>query len=64
MDLYKLNFFIHDINNRCGTDLHPSTSIDISSTSDLTFWKGAFNFGIKVFNHLLPTIKNLSHKQQ
>jgi len=51
-DLYKSNFEIHNINTSHGTDVHPPTS------NLTTFQKGAFYFGIKVFNLLALEIKH------
>jgi len=54
-DLYKMNSEIHNINTRFSSDLHTRTA------NLTTFQKGAFYFGIKVFNHLPTSIKNTSH---
>jgi hypothetical protein len=53
-DLYKYNSEIPNINTRFCSDLH-------TPTANLTFPKGPFYFGIKVFNHLPAGIKYTSH---
>ena len=45
---------INNINTRFNSDLH-------TPTANLTFQKGPFYFGIKVFNYLPTNIKNTSH---
>jgi hypothetical protein len=42
------------LNTRLGTDLHPPLT---------KFQKEATYFGIEVFNHLPPSIKNLSREE-
>ena len=54
-DLYESNSEIHNINTKFSSELH-------SPTANLTtFQKGSFYFGIKVFNHIPTSIKNISH---
>ena len=53
-NLYESNSEIHNISTRFNSDLH-------SPTANLTFQKGPFYIGIKVFNHLPTSIKNTSH---
>ena len=53
-DLCESNSEIHNTNTRFSSDLH-------TPTANLTFQKGPFYFGIKVFNHLPTSIKNTSH---
>ena len=50
-NLYESNSEIHIINTRFSSDLH-------TPTVNLTFQKGPFYFGIKVFNYLPTSIKN------
>ena len=57
-DLYKSNFAIHGINTRHNTDYTPPSS------RVTVFQKGVFYFGIKVFNHLPSSIKNMSHEEK
>jgi hypothetical protein len=59
-DLYKSNFEIHSINTRHGkpTDLH---SLIFKLTK---LQKGAFCFGIKIFNHLPSRTDDLSHEEK
>jgi len=54
-DLYESHSEIHNINARFISDLHTPTA------NLTTLQKGSFYFGIKVFNHLLTSIKNTSH---
>jgi hypothetical protein len=54
-DLYELNLEIHNINARFSSNLHTATA------NLTTFQKGSFYFGIKVFNHLHPSIKRTSN---
>jgi hypothetical protein len=54
-DLYESNSEIHIINTRFGSYLH------ITTANLTTSQKDPFYFGIKVFNHLPPNIKNTSH---
>jgi hypothetical protein len=54
-DLFKLNSDIHKISIRYNNDLHlPSAQLQL-------FQKGVFYSGIKKYNHLPLTIKELSH---
>ena len=53
-NLYESNSEIHNSSTRFNSDLH-------SPTANLTFQKGPFYIGIKVFNHLPTSIKNTSH---
>ena len=54
-DLYESNSEIHNINTWFSSDLH-------TPTANLTiFQKVPFYFGIKVFNYLPTSIKNISH---
>ena len=53
-DVHELNSEIHNINTRFSSDLHTLTA------NLITFQKGPFYFGIKVFNHLPTGIKNTS----
>lgn len=57
-ELYKSNSDNNSINTRHSTDLHPPTS------KLATFQKGAYCFGIKVFNHLTPILKILSNEMK
>jgi len=54
-DSYESNSEIHNINTRFSSDLHTPTA------NLTTFQKGPFYFGIKVFNYLPTSIKNISH---
>jgi len=54
-DLYKQNSEIHDNNIRFSSNLHTPTA------NLKKLQKGPFYFGIKVFNHLPTSIKNISH---
>jgi hypothetical protein len=55
-ELFTTNQEIHDINTICNINLHPPIC-------NLTlFQKGAQYSGIKLFNHLPPSIKNLSNE--
>ena len=54
-DLFKLNSDIHRFNRRYAKDFHlPSAKLKL-------FQKWAFYSGIKTYNHLPKTIKELSH---
>jgi len=57
-ELYKSNSDNHSINTRHSIDLHPPKS------KLTTFQKGAYYFGIKVFNHLPPRPKILSNEMK
>jgi len=57
-ELYKSNSDNHSINTRYSTDLHPTMS------KLTTFKKRAYYFGIKVFNHLPPSLKILSNEMK
>ena len=53
--LYKMDMKIHNFNTRYNTNLPPPIS-------NLTqFLKGAYYFGIKIFNHLPANIKCLTN---
>ena len=55
-DLFTTNQEIHNINTRCNINLHPPIC-------NLTlFQKGVQFSDIKLFNHLPPSIKNLSNE--
>jgi len=54
-DLYESNSEIHNVNTRLSSNLHTPTA------NLITFQKGPFYFGIKVFNYLPTSIKNTSH---
>jgi len=55
-DLYSTNQEIHNINTRPNINLHlPVCNLTL-------FQKGAYFSGIKLFNHLPPRMKSLSHK--
>ena len=54
-DLYESNSEIHNINTRFRSYLHTPTA------NLMTFQKGPFYFGIKVFNHLPTSIKTTFH---
>jgi hypothetical protein len=54
-DLYESNLEIQIINARSNSDLHTPMA------NFITFKKGPFYFGIKVFNHPPTGIKNTSH---
>jgi len=54
-ELFKLNSDIHHIGTRHNNDLHlPSTHLNL-------FQKGIYYSGIKIYNHLPLSIKDLSH---
>jgi len=54
-ELFKLNSDIHHIGTRHNNDLHlPSTHLNL-------FQKGVYYSGIKIYNHLPLSIKDLSH---
>jgi hypothetical protein len=55
-DLYTINQEIHNINTRSNINLHPPMC-------NLTiFQKGAYFFGVQLFNHLPLKIKSLSNE--
>jgi hypothetical protein len=55
-DLHTTNQEIHSINTRYNTNLHlPIASLTV-------FQRGAYSFGIKLFNHLPINIKRLSNE--
>jgi hypothetical protein len=54
-ELFKLNSDIHHIETIHDNDLHlPSTKLNL-------YQKGVFYSGIKMYNHLPSSIKDLSH---
>jgi len=54
-ELFKLNSDIHHIGTRHNNDLHlPSTHLNLLQ-------KGLYYSGIKIYNHLPLSIKDLSH---
>ena len=54
-DLFKLNYDIHGLSTRYDNDYHlPSAKLKL-------FQKGVFYSGIKTYNHLPKTIKDISH---
>jgi hypothetical protein len=55
-DQYKSDQEIHSINTRYSTNLHLPTS------SLAVYQRGAYYYGIRVFNHLPPNIKSLSNE--
>jgi hypothetical protein len=54
IDEFKSNFEVHSINTRHRSDLFPPT-IKLSK-----YHKGVYYSGIKIFSHLLQSIKHLS----
>jgi hypothetical protein len=54
-DFFKMNSDIHSFNTRSNHDLH----IPIANLT--VFQKGLWYSGIKIYNHLLPTLKQLSY---
>jgi hypothetical protein len=54
---YKSNQEIHSFNTRYSVNLHLPTSYLA------VFQRGAYYFGIRVFNHLPPSIKSLSDEE-
>jgi hypothetical protein len=54
-DLFKTNLDIHSFNTRFNHDLH----IPVANVA--VFQKGVQYSGIKVYNHLPQTLKQLSH---
>jgi len=55
-DLYKANQEIHDINTRYNANLH------LPMANLTAYQSGPYFFGIKLFNHFLINIKNLSNE--
>jgi hypothetical protein len=53
-DQFSLNSNIHTINTRHNNNLH------VPPANLTTYQKGVYYSGIKIYNHLPPTIKNLS----
>jgi hypothetical protein len=54
-ELFISNYDVQNFNNRYNSDLHlPMANLTV-------FQKGVFYFGIRVFNQLPSTIKDLSH---
>jgi hypothetical protein len=54
-DSFKTNSDIHSFNTRSNRDLH------IPTANLAVFQKGVWYYDIKVYNHLPPTLKQLSH---
>ena len=54
-DSFKSNSAIHSLNTRSNHDLH----IPVANLA--VFQKGVWYSGVKVYNHLPPTLKQLSH---
>jgi len=53
--LIKSNFDVNDLNTRYNSDVHlPTVNLTI-------FQKGFFYLGIKMYNHLPQSLKELSH---
>lgn len=55
-DFYTINQDIHGVNTRYNTNLH------FSMATLTAFQKGAYFFGIKLFNHFPMDIKKLPHE--
>jgi hypothetical protein len=51
----KTNSDVHSFNTRTNHDLH------IPAANLAVFQKGVWYSGIKIYNHLLPTLKQLSY---
>jgi len=54
-DFFKMNSDVHSFNTRFHYDLH------IPAANLAVFQKGVWYAGIKIYNHLPPTLKQLSY---
>ena len=54
-DFLKSNIDVHSFNITSHYDLH------IPAANLAVFQKAVWYFGVKIYNHLLPTLKQLSH---
>ena len=54
-DFFKTNTDVHSFNTRSHYDLH------IPAANLAVFQKGVWYFGVKIYNHLPPPLKQLSY---